>query len=59
MATRLITSIGPLYSSTARHVWHLFLLKGFTYSIEGLRSAIPALPLVKRGRKAFSLAIKL
>ena len=57
-----ITPIGQFYSSIANCVWCISWLKGFTYSSEGLSSTILALPLlwlVKRGRLAFSLAVKI
>ena len=50
--------IGQLYNSITRRVWCLFPGEGFTYSVEELRSAIPALPLFRWGREAFNLAIK-
>ena len=52
------TDRSALYQHRSSCVAFISRLKGFTYSVEGLRSAIPALPLFRRGRKAFSLAIK-
>ena len=53
-ATRWITPISELIVALLAvfGIWP----KGFTYSFEGLQSTITALPLVKQGRKAFSLA---